>query len=126
MNVFEESLVCRVDCKASTFVELSNSVVQQFCGSENAQIPRIAIIVCIFRVSADSDGGAIRSSVIDWVNCVETVNKDFVCSKYYSTESKGFEVPVRMDCKFLRSCWPEAARCWLVMRERRTMDLMGY
>jgi hypothetical protein len=68
MNVSEECLVCRVDCQASTSVELSDSVIEQFGRGESAQVLWVPIVVCVFRIPANSNGGTVGYAPVDRVD----------------------------------------------------------
>ena len=78
MDVFEKCLVGGIDRQATTFVELSNGIVEQFGGGKGAQVPWITGVVSIFRIPPDSHSRAVWSSVVDWVDRSEAVDQDFV------------------------------------------------
>ena len=100
VNLFEESVRDLVDGKAMSCFPLSNCIIEEFCGGEGTEVPRVATVIRVFWIATDSNslsGVAVVNGTIGiyGIDRAERVDKNFeVCKRLAGTWLEGWAVTV--------------------------------
>lgn len=60
-------------------------VVELLGGGQGVEVPRVAVVVAVFRVSADCNSGRLGDTVVDRVDGTERIYDDLVAGKGFVT-----------------------------------------